>query len=384
MPQLLRGAWWFGALTLCLGWISPAAEAQDFRSRLRRFGYPEEAESRYSLAAEPIATAILTGAAGLRGPTPLSIPGDVRGRFRVDLIRPGFERQRATLEVPEAGRLGLRGPRRSVPGSAKFLGSLWPGLPHFWMGDGLRGTAWLGTASLAALAAGAAELRRSAAAEDASALRGRLLSSASSVERFANSRALVSAEARAHQNRRARGHWLGVTAGLWAASWLDYLFLAPGLGAAEQTDTEARFVMRPLRRGQAAWRSIVPGLGQLYAGRPRAAGWLMAGSAVAGFALLWAEHRFDERVDRLAGLEVLYADPTLDPILVDQARPWVEEALVEARDAERHRNTAMAVALGVWAYGMVDAAIGTPAVEVSARLDAAGGWMPAAGLSLKF
>ncbi len=326
----------------------------------------EESVSFYTLDSRPAGARMsLRGGTRLEGAAPLTIPGDVYGSFHIDIQAPGHERQRGLVNFPgSGGPLDLSSELGSGAGS--IVASLvWPGLGEIMRGegDGLRGFSFLTAGAGGVTGLLGAELRRRDGEKDAEESRARAARATSIQQRTAFRIDEARQAAIADRARAARLDWALICAAAWGVSLIDTYRWTPRLQDAQVDLTDATFTLKPLSRQQAALRSIVPGLGQHYAGRRGAGALAFFGGLAAGVALVVAEHNYEEAVQRMAALQTLYQDPVADPEALRMIRPALEDEASKADVARKRRNTLGAVAAGVWAANMLDAVLSTPTSE---------------------
>jgi hypothetical protein len=350
------------------GVMRPAtADAQRLDRRDPSYIYGDDAGVlSYTIDAQPRGSRLdLRGRNRLAGPAPLRIPADSRGRYVLEATAPGHETQRGLLELPGGGDpLALHGPHHGLGAGRLTLALVWPGVAALREGDRLRGAGWFLSAAIGASGALGAHVVLQGAIDDADLAR-RDVQAAHGTETLRRAQIdLVRQETRVERLRNTRRDWLVVTGLVWGASAVDYFLLSPTLGRHEVALTEATVMLRPMSRTRALLYSLLPGQGQLYARRPRAAALSIFGTLGAGVGLLLAERSYDEAVDRVAGLAALYDDPAADPESLSILRPAVEDAIRHADSRRSTRNALLGVTVGVWALGLLDAYLGTPEAVV--------------------
>lgn len=340
-----------------------AASAQELGDEPPSFTTEEPVSSFYTIDSHPErAHMSLRGGTELAGDAPLAIPGDLYGSFRIDVRAEGYEPQRGVLRFPGGGA-PLEVSSMHIGGAgAVFASAALPGLGELVRGGGdeVRGASFLaaGVGGLGGLVA--AELRRRNALDDAERLRADAALAPGVETRTALQLEAAREAATSDRARVARRDWALICAAVWTVSLLDTYRWAPHLDDAQVELTDVTFNLRPLSRTQAALRSIVPGLGQHYAGRQRAGTLAFFGGLAAGMGFVVAEHAYDEAVHQKAAVQELYNDPLQDPEALAIIRPALEEEAREADEARKRRNVVGAVAAGVWAANILDAFFATP------------------------
>ena len=354
---------------LCCALAAPAL-AQDFDPT--QFG-EETPGLVYTIDSRPIrGRAVLTGPGRFQGPLPLTVPAELQGEYWIDVTAPGYEAQRARVLFPGSGA-----PLEVIPGSRPGGGSstarafLWPGLANLSSDDPdpVRGygLAFAGGVGVTGLVA--SELRRRNAADDAALAPtppGNLAAETAARINAAKAEGTESAAT------SARTDWAFFMAGAWGASLVDSYLFEPG-GAPTADLTEVTFDLEPHSRGQAMLRSaLIPGFGQVYAGREGAAAVAFYGTVGSLTGLLMAEHAYEESVDQLSALEDLYEDPGADPEALGMVRQAIDEQVTSADDRRQVRNILAGITAGFWLWNVVDAGLGTrppsppPPVETGA------------------
>jgi hypothetical protein len=161
--------------------------------------------------------------------------------------------------------------------------------------------------------------------------------------------------------RQARDQWAFAAGALWGWSALARTRLAPKLDA--EIDADSRLILRlhPISRPGTILRSaLLPGWGQSYAGRPRAAGWLQATGSILATATLLA-HQASVRAD----INVLHADELVqhyqitDPQQTEAAFLELDHARELALQASRLRTVTIGLTAGLWAFNLLDAMVHT-------------------------
>jgi hypothetical protein len=351
-----------GFISIGTGGFTTPASAQELDEQAPGFGIEEPVSTFYTIDSEPErARMSLHGTTRLQGYAPLTIPGDLYGSFQIEAELPGYERQRGLVRFP-----GAAGPIEVEPalsGARALLPALaWPGMGEIRRrgGDAVRGAGWLaaGVAGVGGLVA--AEVQRRNAEDEVASARAQSLSAPGLAERTAAQVQVARETANADGARSARRDWALVSAAIWTLSIVDTYYWTPRLADAEVDLTDVTLHLKPLRRGEAVLRSIVPGLGQYYAGRRTAAGLAFFGGLAAGTIFVVSEHRYSDAVNRLAAVEALYADPLADPEALALIRPAVEEEAEKSEDARKLRNLTAALAAGVWGANILDALLATP------------------------
>jgi hypothetical protein len=324
----------------------------------------EQLPSVYTIDSEPIrVTAVLRGRTAFQGELPLTIPGDLTGEYLLDLTAPGYAAQRTRIVFPGSfgGSPELRAPRSAEPGTlAKSL--IWPGLAELTGDEGDayrgRGFALAGIAGVGGLLA--TEISRRSSEDDAEEAARRHIEERDLIE--ATRQALIAADeagtARAAED--ARWDWAILAAAAWGISLVDTYFLTPQNEPADVEFTDLTFRLRPLSRTQAFLRSLVPGLGQYYAGRKGAGKLAFYGALGAVTGLLVTEYSYKEAVEQLKATEALYSDPLADPEEVAIYRAAAVERAESADDKKTRRNVMIGVTAGVWAVNLLDALVSTP------------------------
>ena len=345
------------------GLTTAPARAQELGEEPPGFATEEPVSSFYTIDSQPVrARMSLRGSTRLQGQAPLTIPGDLAGSFRIDVKANGYERQRGVLRFPGGG-----GPLEIESAAGANNGVLlpalaWPGLGEIRRGQGdeLRGFGFVaaGVAGVGGLVV--AEFRRRDAESNADRAGNEAINAPTLAERTTLRLESARETAIADRARAARRDWTILTAAIWSLSLLDTYRLTPRMDGAELSLTDLTVNMKPLHRGQAFLRSIVPGLGQYYAGRPVAGALAFFGGLAAGTVFVASEHHYSEAANRLAAAEALYDDPLADPEALVLLRPAVEEEARDADHARKQRNLAAAIALGVWGANVLDALLATP------------------------
>jgi hypothetical protein len=337
--------------------------AQELGDQPPSFTTEEPVSSFYTIDSHPErAHMSLRGGTELAGDAPLAIPGDLYGSFRIDVHADGYERQRGVLRFPGGGAPLEVSSMHTGGAGAVFASVALPGLGELVRGGGdeVRGASFLaaGIGGLGGLVV--AELRRRNALDDAERLRADAALAPGVEERTALLLDAGREAATSDRARVARRDWAVVCAAVWTVSLIDTYRWTPRLDDAQVELTDVTFNLRPLSRTQAALRSIVPGLGQHYAGRERAGTLAFLGGLAAGMGFVIAEHAYDEAVHQKAAVQALYDDPLQDPEALAIIRPALEEEAREADDARKRRNVVGAVAAGVWTANILDAFFATP------------------------
>ena len=323
-----------------------------------------EAGGYYIIDAEPVrADAELGGPGRFSGVVPLAIPGDITGSFQLDVTARGYEDQRLRVDFPGgAGPLSWRSPRPAhAAGVAKAL--LWPGLAEIASetGDAYRGYGFATAGGAGVIGILAAWNRQGNAEDDLATALER--EGDTPGERADLALAAAAHGATAEAADEAVNDWIYLTAAAWGSSLLDTYFLTPGPGQVTEDLTELRFRMQPLARSEAVLRSLVPGLGQYYAGR-RTAGQIAFFSGLAAVSgLLMAEHSYDEAVHTAVAYGELYSDPLADPEQVAVYRTALDAANDTADSRQTTRNIMAGITAGVWVANLIDAYFGVPRVE---------------------
>ncbi len=332
----------------------------------------EAAPSYYTIDTEPVrAEAALVGVTRLSGVTPLAIPGDLSGSFQLDLVAAGYEAQRVRVEFPgAAGPLTLRSPRPTHTGGiVKAL--VWPGLAELLgeEGDRRRGFGFAASGAVGVTGVLAAKVRERNAEDDFAAMQA--IPATSPSARANRALGLAENAAAADAAREAGSDWIWFTASAWGISLLDTYLLSPGPGRMTADITNVRVEMANLSRMEAVLRSLVPGLGQFYAGRPKAGQIAFVSGLVAATGLLVAEHSYEKALFTLAAYKVLYDDPLADPEEILLVRAALDDQEETARTTRTTRNVMAGIAAGVWAANLVDAYIGTQSASARSPLDQA-------------
>ncbi len=347
-------------LALCL---TGAASAQELGEESRGFRYDDRAnQGFYSVETIPPGIRLeLSGRNRLIGPSPLSIPADIQGVYRLQATGPGYETQRARLVLPGGGQpVELAGPH-DVGLATLSLALLWPGTAELRQGSQLRGRGWAIAGAVGAVATLVNHLGLQDELDYAAEARQALNQTTGGSARQLAMVEVVRHEAKATRSRAARRDWALFTGAIWGLSLVDHFLLTPGLDRAEIGLTEVTIELQPLSRVEAGWRSLLtPGMGQLYAGRPRAAALAMFGTLTAGVTLLATEHYYDEAVNRVAAIEQLYNEPQADPETLATLRPTLADEVQTADSRRTTRNVLLGVTAGAWALSIVDAYLGTP------------------------
>jgi hypothetical protein len=336
--------------------------AQELGEQPPGFSTGEPVSSFYTIDSRPVrARMSLEGSTRLQGIAPLTIPGDLTGPFLVKVEATGYEMQRGVLRFPGAG-----GPLEVNPddetGGVLLPALLWPGLGEIrrGQGDGLRGAGFAAAGGVGVSGVVLAELRRRDAEENADRATSEQGNAPGLPERTALQLEAARETAVADRARAARRDWAIVSAAVWGLSLLDTYRLTPRMAGTELAHNDLTLNLKPLSRGQAFMRSIVPGLGQYYTGRRTAGAFYFFGGLAAGTVFLASEHRYSEAANRLAAVQALYDDPFADPESLALIRPAVEEETEKADDARKQRNLTAAIAAGVWGANLLDAVLATP------------------------
>jgi hypothetical protein len=344
-------------------------------------GTPSWAEERpgyYTVNTRPDrADAALIGPSRLTGVTPLALPGDLLGSYRLEINSYGYEHQRVEIEFPgNAGPVELSSPRPTGAGGI-VKAVAWPGLAELTggQGDAYRGAGFALAGGVGVIGLIAAEVRRSSAEDDLGASNEATGGDPNERARIRLDAASQAATADAASD--ATRDWLAFMGAVWGVSLIDTYFLTPGPGRVDTDITSLTFGLSPMSRGEAVLRSLVPGLGQYYAGRQRAGQVAFLGALASVTGLLMAEHAYEESLITLRAYEELYEDPLADPEEVEIFRGAVEDQSSTAKDHRDTRNILAGVTAGVWVANLVDAYLGTPSPPGSSR-SAAGGKRPSA------
>ncbi len=325
-----------------------------------------DAGAYYVIDAEPVrAAAELGGPGRFSGVVPLAIPGDITGSFQLDVTAPGYEEQRVLIDFPGGGGpLSLDSPRPTHgAGVAKAL--VWPGLAEIASetGDGYRGFGFATAGGIGVIGLLAAWIREGNAEDDLAADLQR--EGDTPEERADLDLAAAAHGAEAESANEAVHDWIYMCVAAWGTSLIDTYMLAPGPGQVTEDLTEVRFKMQPLSRNEAALRSLVPGLGQFYAGRRTAGQIAFYSGLLAVTGLLMAEHSYDEAVHTAAAYEELYRDPLADPEQVAIYRDALASASDDAESRQTIRNITAGITAGVWIANLADAYFGVPDREAS-------------------
>jgi hypothetical protein len=345
--------------------------AQELGERSRAVLYNDESVYFYTVDTVPhSARVVLDGNNRLAGPVPLAIPADIRGSYRLEATAKGYATQRARLIIPGGGQpVEILGPHGRIGLSQLGYTLVWPGLAANRDGDGLRGSGWMVSAIIGLGSTIASHLVLQNEIDELGEARQRYEDAAGWQEQAAAAIDIVEREAAANRAENARRDWAIVTGTVWGLSVIDRFLLSPRLGRADIGITDVTLELQPFSRAQAALRSLIPGQGQLYTRRSRAAALSIYGTMASGFGLLYAEQTYDEAVNRVAGIQALYDDPATDPETLDLLRPVLEEEVRRADSRRNARNIMVAVTAGVYALGIVDAYLGTPPVPTASAFD---------------
>jgi hypothetical protein len=309
------------------------------------------------LSSPPRAEARLTGLAGsILGITPLSIPGNLRGTYRLSVAKPGYAFQRVRLDF--AGKSSELSPGQPVAAMPSPLLStlLPPGSLEIQQGMGLRGVSYL-VGEIAAITGTAWSHRRAnSLSEDSEALAEAAAAAGGELATGLANESIRTAQ-RADAYRRARTQWLLLGAGLWTVNALERTVMSGSSVPAVDGRGNLKVSLRPLTRTGVALRSaILPGWGQAYAGRGGAA----SGFLTSGLTLLSGFLLADQAYDR-AESEFKHAERELDLARqageeeYAQALSALQHADEVADDAWRVRSIALAGTAALWAYNFFDA-----------------------------
>lgn len=310
------------------------------------------------LTSPPQAEAKLEGMAGsILGVTPLAIPGNLRGTYRLSVSKSGYAHHAGQLDfrraAPDHG-IGMPTPASVSPVLALATP---PGYLEAKQGMAWRGASTICGEAVAILGAAWAHRRASATASQAENLRQQAAAANGTTQAELSNQSARYA-ARADAWARGRSQWLIVGGGVWAASVLERTVLSGSDAPAVDGAGNLAISLRPLTVSAVAIRSaILPGWGQAYAGRGQAAG----GFATAGLTLLAGLVLADQATTR-AGGELAYAEREYD-----LARTLGEAETAEAQAALNHaadvadgawsmRSLVLGSTAALWAYNIFDAA----------------------------
>jgi len=305
---------------------------------------------------QPWATLELVGSERVQGVSPLRVPGPLSGNYWLLASGPGAEDQRGRVRI----QLDEEGPRIASwgrpPAAETFLrATLYPGYAQIRALERTKGFTMVGTAtaSIAATAYGQSELWDAESRRDEK--RRALDEAGTAEERRLREAELSDAVAELAYAKDRRNLFLGVTAVCWGVSYLDALLFRPSFEVRRADEASVTLGVRSKTRLDAGLRSLVfPGLGQLYNGEPKKAGWLAVGGIGTGGWLVWRQDRYNESISELAKIDARIRATSSVPERSELEA--IRAAQVgEVEDRHRERNVAALVMGGVWAVAIVDA-----------------------------
>ncbi len=295
----------------------------------------------------PAAEVALAGPSQLGGTTPLRLPGNLKGTYRINAFKPGFAYATTRVEfVPGLGE-DTAYPIAAPP--SLLSSTLMPPGALEWQGGERQVGASLFGAELAAVAGAIWSGRRADTyRQDATA----------------NSGQGFLAEIDAYRSDLRRAAWEKATrqftvaaAGLWAVSIVSRTGLAAHLDT--QFDGGGTMAIQLPRAGRGAviFRSaLLPGWGQRHAGRLVAGRHLLTASMATGLAALLASQSYDRAAAELRAAEARfdYLRQT-DVGAAIQARTALDQSQTDSDRAHTARLATLGLTAGLWAYNLFDA-----------------------------
>jgi hypothetical protein len=309
------------------------------------------------LSSPPQAEARLEGLSGsILGVTPLTLPGNMRGTYRLSIRKPGYAQHRARLDFKPSGPDHALGHATPASPSPILAWASPPGYLELRQGTTWRGTSYM-TGEVTAIAgavwahrkaSSTASLEQSYAQQAAAATGSRRDELANLAERYAS---------RSQAWARSRSQWLMMGAGLWTLNALERTTFSASNTPAVDAAGNVAVDLRPLTRGAVAMRSaLLPGWGQAYAGRMQAAGGFMT----AGLSLLTGVVLTDQAYKRTAS-ELAFAELEYDRARrvgeteTEAAQARLDHASDVADAAWSTRQLAILSTAALWTYNLFDA-----------------------------
>lgn len=351
MRNRLRTGWLVAAVVAC--WASSAsAQLSSAEGRALEF--------RTDL---PWGRLSLEGHHGARGPTPLRVPGPLRGEFWLTASGAGVESQRGQVRVglDELGSQ-ITSYGRPSSGTALRRSLVFPGFHQLRIHETGKGLL-MGVAG--ATSAGMliwSELKYRSASDDTDTARRAFEASGVLAERIALQRVL--SDRREDENRAVDRRNLALIAlgAAWGVSAIDALLFAPDFEVRQVDANSLTIGMRPKTRVDAAVRSMVfPGLGQRYNGESTKAGLVAVGGLAAAGLVFYKQDRYLDSVAELNKSRARFESATT---VAEQNEFFLEQEarFADSEDRYRDRNTAVAIAATYWGLSVLDAilAFGEP------------------------
>lgn len=307
------------------------------------------------LSSPPEVHVKLDGPSSHGGITPLAVPGNLRGHYTLEAYKPGFVFTHVRVDFVRGNGLSTAEPvsnRRSALAAALAP----PGTRAWQEGEFAHGLVLSGTEASSVLGLLWSHHQQANFASLASAL-DEQAAVATGDQRSELEIEAAHASDRATAWRRARTEWVAVGGGLWAVTYLGRTVMAPRLDTHFDGDGHFAFSLRPIRRADAAIRSLLlPGWGQAYAGRRRASGGFLSGGLTMLIGTLLADQAYQR-----AATDLAYADRylehmrKLDPDATAIAQEQLRHAEQVADAAWSTRRLTFGLTAGFWAYNLFDA-----------------------------
>ncbi|HET9951491.1 MAG TPA: hypothetical protein VFS09_06810 [Candidatus Eisenbacteria bacterium] len=267
------------------------------------------------------------------GRSPLELPPEAIGRFRILVQAKGLVRTQGVFRIMAPGLPPEYLSEPNGMSASLFVHAMnFPGIPAISSDREIRG--------LGPLLA------------EAGAIFGAVYSHASYRDRL-NEFGAYAAD-RAEDERRQRTYWINYGAAVWAASAIDYM-IRPRYTVREMGPNQISIQVPEIARGSAMWRSLlVPGAGQEYAGhRVRGSAWLTA-ALMAGAAVVFANSSADHDQTQLD-----WAEAAIDSAGPSERPEKEKEAALqrnELQQSEDLRRGAVFAVAAIWAMNLIDVA----------------------------
>jgi len=300
----------------------------------------------------------------IAGSTPFSLSELPEGVYRVEVRKEGYEPQVGRLSVSKRpdGSLAVEALPLSI-GKGILRSALLPGWGQFYWGEKKRGALWLGlqAAAVAGLIFTDVNYRKAVDELNSAVERYNNATDVEDIDRYRSEMWRRSDEAdRAYDARLIA---LGLTSGIWILNILDASFLSSHTLIASTGHGSVTFGLVPKTVKGAVLRSLAfPGWGQCYSGR-KLSGALYCTSGIISIVTSIATHlNYLAKVDELKEAEKEY-NKARSAEEMDRLRAKVRTKNRQADRALSYRQLSLYVLLGMWAYNVIDAALGWEGTE---------------------
>jgi hypothetical protein len=307
------------------------------------------------LSSPPAVQVTLDGPSTHGGVTPFTVPGNLRGKYAVEVYKPGYVYASGKLDfVFEDINDPTSSPVKASRSRAVMF-AMPPGLVEWQDGFRMQGAALMGSGLGAGTGIVWSHSRQVSYDSQASSLY------VQAEDATGDRRTELEIEARRAQRHaeawsKASIEWMAFGGGLWVLNSIAR-FTSPSLDAEFDADGKLALNLTPVKRSSVALRSLLlPGWGQAYAGRMQASGNFLTGGLSMVMGTLLAHQAYGRaEAELIYSAEYLDYIRKIDPDATREAQQQLDNAQQIADSAWSTRNLTLGLTAAVWAYNLFDA-----------------------------